>query len=352
LAPHSLNKPNIERSSSQLKLKRKHSGKTLGRENVIMGSSDTEDESQVPDAAYLASVPSPVPIVLYRSTPVLPKAVPLPGSETDGCNGLPNYYTTPDTKRPKKIRRLSPSQADDPSIDPTSSRRDVGGWSIAPEHKTPQAMGAGTEKDAVVTPAADNTSKLSGDYSAYKGRGRYAVDVSKVDKTINALYAIDPERNGGLDYQFDEVVRTRDDRRKMDAGDCECCREYYEAVGPLPKRLQQPLWRSPPNTPVKPCQQHQSSSTHTHAMPISGPTPPDAEFDVDALKAISDHKQAISRHRHRWARASTPPGYWSIGFPSTQEAADINKRAKEMHRAKRDSVEGEIKRGDGKYKRR
>jgi len=135
----------------------------------------------------------------------------------------------------------------------------------------------------------------------------------------------------------------------MDAGDCECCREYYEAVGPLPKRLQPPLWRSPPATPVKPCPQHEHQR-QPGFTPNSASM--DAELDANHQQAIVDHKQAISRHRHHWARASTPPGYWTIGFPNTQEAAHINKRAKEMHKAKRDSVEGEVKRGEGKYRKR
>jgi hypothetical protein len=42
---------------------------------------------------------------------------------------------------------------------------------------------------------------------------------------LNALYAIDPNANGGLDYQYDEVVRNRDARRRMHGGDCECCRD-------------------------------------------------------------------------------------------------------------------------------
>lgn len=47
----------------------------------------------------------------------------------------------------------------------------------------------------------------------------------RTSKTINAEYAIDPVRNGGLEFQFDEVVRAKEDRRRMDAGDCECCRD-------------------------------------------------------------------------------------------------------------------------------
>jgi len=45
------------------------------------------------------------------------------------------------------------------------------------------------------------------------------------DKTLNALYAINPERNDGLDYQFENVERNKEKRKRLDAGDCECCRE-------------------------------------------------------------------------------------------------------------------------------
>lgn len=45
------------------------------------------------------------------------------------------------------------------------------------------------------------------------------------DTTINAQYTIDRDQNEGLNYQYDSVVRNRDERRRLEAGDCECCRE-------------------------------------------------------------------------------------------------------------------------------
>jgi hypothetical protein len=69
-------------------------------------------------------------------------------------------------------------------------------------------------------------------------------------------------------------------------------------------------------------------------------------------RQVEDHKKAVSRHRHHWPRARTPPGYWDIGFPDTQEAAKINERAKEMHRKKRVEVEVSVRNGEGRYRRR
>lgn len=43
--------------------------------------------------------------------------------------------------------------------------------------------------------------------------------------SVNSRFVIDPEKNGGLDYQYDEVVRGKENRKKMDAGTCECCKD-------------------------------------------------------------------------------------------------------------------------------
>ncbi|EKM55809.1 uncharacterized protein PHACADRAFT_71198, partial [Phanerochaete carnosa HHB-10118-sp] len=117
-------------------------------------------------------------------------------------------------------------------------------------------------------------------------------------------------------FKYEEVVRNKRERRRLHGGDCECCRDYYEAIGPLPSRLQAPLWRTPPSSPAK---NHPSSSYHEN------------NYSGDEREAdIQDHKQQVSRHRTRWEAPKTPPGYWNIGFPDTQEVETIRKAAAEM----------------------
>ena len=158
--------------------------------------------------------------------------------------------------------------------------------------------------------------------------------------TINSRFSIRKDRNNGVDFQYDAVVRNRQERKHMLGSDCECCREvsgdgpsedpqqripacqYYEAVGPLPAS-RQPLWR----TPTK------RKSPHNHA----------SENDKENTDEQEEHKQLISRHRHHWHRPKTPPGYWDIGFPDTQEVLDINRRAAEMHKRKLVEVESDAK---------
>lgn len=138
------------------------------------------------------------------------------------------------------------------------------------------------------------------DYSKYKGRGRYS-NVSKASgpsnpTTINAAFAIDPHANDGLDFEFSDVVRGKEKRKRMHGEDCECCKDYYEGVGPLPPRLQPPLWKSP---------SRKSSGS--------------GQGQGQVLTPRRERKKGISRHRNAWARAKTPPEYWNIGFPDTQD---------------------------------
>jgi hypothetical protein len=103
--------------------------------------------------------------------------------------------------------------------------------------------------------------------------------------------------------------------------------QYYRTVGPLPPRLHAPLWRTPPSSP--------KSKATILASPMN--------VDEENEQEIERHKREISRHRHNWAPPSTPPKYWSIGFPDTQEVREINREAEEMIEAKKARVETEAR---------
>lgn len=131
--------------------------------------------------------------------------------------------------------------------------------------------------------------------------------------------------------------------------------QYYKEIGPLPSRLQPPLWRSPPATPAKSCLRQ----SHSHSP--EGQHPPGSRMQSERLPQTRDlhhqldtesHKKAISRHRHTWARANTPPGYWDIGFPDTQAVGDINEKAEKMHERKKAEIDKEAGNEAGRYRRR
>ncbi|KAL4249569.1 hypothetical protein ABKN59_005881 [Abortiporus biennis] len=75
--------------------------------------------------------------------------------------------------------------------------------------------------------------------------------------------------------------------------------DQYSGPQLLPQRLQPPMWNSQTN---------------------NGYVPPK-----------SKHKATHLPQQNKWVPAETPPGYWDIGFPDTQEAQNINNRAKLIH---------------------
>lgn len=127
------------------------------------------------------------------------------------------------------------------------------------------------------------------------------------------------------------------------------CPQYYKAVGKLPPRQQAPLWRSPHATPTKATSSGRRHLADASSVPNSpskrrGRAESDAEdAEAEEEAAVAAHMQQISRHRQQWERAKTPPGYWEIAFPDTQEAAAINAQAREMHAQKRARVEEEAR---------
>ncbi|KAJ6519274.1 DNA repair protein endonuclease SAE2/CtIP C-terminus-domain-containing protein [Mycena sanguinolenta] len=317
----------------------------------VIDLSETDNDSQVsitldnpaPKDDVIVIDQRPAAAATRSSLPghsILPTRLPRFGVDNPNERRASNpFVVTPRTRtwsededagheRPRKIRRFS-----SPVRIPLAVTTNGGRTS---ENRSSPVASRGREnrmmrEDAPLsTPANTSARKQLTDYSAFKGRGRYGKAAAAGNDTINASYAIDPARNGGVDFQYDAVVRRKEDRRRMDGGDCECCRDYYEAIGPMPDRLQPPLWRSP-----------QKSSSERKPCRNGG-----------REDAIYSHKQAISRHRHDWAQGSTPPSYWDIGFPSTQEAQLINQKAAEMQQKKRRMVEREAENGGRYYKTR
>ncbi|TBU36970.1 DNA repair protein endonuclease SAE2/CtIP C-terminus-domain-containing protein [Dichomitus squalens] len=307
------------------------------------GSSETEVESQVATFLYPSQITPLTPAQVAEKT-----AKPDPPAQQAQQLQTPMSIARPlagKLKRKHAISAQMPPPSSPTLSDPfgPSSRSAVDTKPRLPETPMSRPSKKGkeraTENDENVPASSDVSTagkRHPTDYSMYKGRGRYGPEAQAGKETINALFEVDPERNGGVGFQFEEVVRDREKRKQLHGGDCECCRDYYEAVGPLPARLQPPMWRSPESSPSK-----------KPARISFG----DDNEDASSSFAIEEHKNAISRHRQGWERPKTPPGYWNIGFPTTQEVDAMNAEAARMHERKRAMVAEEAERG-GKYRKR
>ncbi|KAI8826632.1 DNA repair protein endonuclease SAE2/CtIP C-terminus-domain-containing protein [Fimicolochytrium jonesii] len=127
--------------------------------------------------------------------------------------------------------------------------------------------------------------------------------------TMTTTVVARPPRTSGtapVQYKYQEVVRNKEQRKKMQAQDNWCCAKFYEAAGPIA-----PLPElGAPTAHSAGCAHDQKSNAH------------------------ATHLQAVSRHRHVHKPPNTPPGYWDVDFPTTQEVAVNNKEAANNKAAK------------------
>ncbi|RKP07352.1 hypothetical protein THASP1DRAFT_30833 [Thamnocephalis sphaerospora] len=89
-------------------------------------------------------------------------------------------------------------------------------------------------------------------------------------------------------YRYQEVVRSKSERRQMLATTCVECEKFYRATGPL------------------------------RPLPELGAPYSDGKRRP-ACQHLSDRLQQSSRHRVRYQRAPSPESFWEPDFPATQE---------------------------------
>ncbi|KIR34128.1 hypothetical protein I352_03362 [Cryptococcus deuterogattii MMRL2647] len=159
-------------------------------------------------------------------------------------------------------------------------------------------------------------------YKKYKKGGRYMVPEA-LERRATEEFEIDPAQNEGAAFAFHDVKRKKTERMQMHGGDCECCKGYYEAVGVMPKFHQAPSWKD----------QEQLGGE-------------------DEEQAAREHLNKVSRHREDWVKPPTPPGYWQIGFPTTQEVEEQNRKADEMARERDERIRKEAMQKDGKWRKK
>ncbi|KAJ9110555.1 hypothetical protein QFC20_002884 [Naganishia adeliensis] len=177
---------------------------------------------------------------------------------------------------------------------------------------------------------------------------------TKAKQTNVEKYEINPERNHGLNYAYHEVERRKEERKKLAGHGCIECENYYNAVGEMPVVSRVPIWRSPsPKASVERLAWHRDNVRMEDMLKGVTELGTRRKDDGDTTTEEGKHraKNQISRHREDWTAPSTPPMYWNIGFPSTQDVAAINQEAVRQKGAKRAEMRREAEKKDGKYRR-
>ncbi|KAI0479639.1 DNA repair protein endonuclease SAE2/CtIP C-terminus-domain-containing protein [Xylaria cf. heliscus] len=155
-------------------------------------------------------------------------------------------------------------------------------------------------------------------------RGKTGVPLRQMSKGRLRLddFKVNPHANEGYDYAFTDVVRRKDDRACLQGCVKEsCCGHKFRALahacraGTRPYEFQSLL------------ESYLGDDRHRLS------TMSEAEKETLWVEAkIRELANATGKHRHRYPRPSTPPGFWRADFPSTQEGEGYSEEAAKLER--------------------
>ncbi|PFH60808.1 hypothetical protein XA68_10322 [Ophiocordyceps unilateralis] len=127
-------------------------------------------------------------------------------------------------------------------------------------------------------------------------------------------FKINPQANDGYNFAFTEVVRDKAERTCLPGcTDAHCCGKQFAALA----RSQRP---DPPLTPAQRVQEQKlleeylGEAAHRLAS-MTGPERADLWVEAKAHELANKY----GKHRQRFSRPQSPPGFWNADFPSTQE---------------------------------
>ena len=141
-------------------------------------------------------------------------------------------------------------------------------------------------------------------------------------------FKINPQANEGHDYAFSDVVRDKGDRACLPGcTDMHCCGQNFKALA-LSQR---------PNPPLSAQQRQEEQSLlenylGDYSYRLATMTK-EERFGAWVEAKTQELADKYGKHRHRFSRMQSPPGFWNADFPNTQELeADREEAAKRTKR--------------------
>jgi hypothetical protein len=130
-----------------------------------------------------------------------------------------------------------------------------------------------------------------------------------------------PVYNHGYTYAFSETVRKRGDRMCLPGcTNAECCGSDF-------RRLAEALHELSASQEEEMLEEYLGDAYDTV---VSTQMAPDERAELVLQARTKKIAKESGKHREAYERRKTPPGYWRVDFPSTQEQQRDKVRAKEQ----------------------
>lgn len=157
-------------------------------------------------------------------------------------------------------------------------------------------------------------------------------------------FKINPKSNNGHKHAFNEVVRNRAERAELEGcTDPNCCGRAFSMMAQSELNAGGPdILKKPENTKL--LEDYLADDADK-----LGTMEVDEKLQLWLEAKKLDYAKRLGRHRHRFGRPPSPPGYWNPDFPSTQEVEERRKEGQEMERKMVEERWREAMKVDGKW---
>ena len=127
-------------------------------------------------------------------------------------------------------------------------------------------------------------------------------------------FKVNPQANEGHDFAFSDVVRDKDERACLSGcTDMHCCGKEFRA-------LAESMRPNPPLTTAQRQEEQKLLEDHLgdycYRLASMGKNERDELWLVAKTEELANK---YGKHRHRFSRMRSPPGFWNTDFPNTQE---------------------------------
>lgn len=137
-----------------------------------------------------------------------------------------------------------------------------------------------------------------------------------------------PGYNDGLTYVYDEVVRGRQARSALSGcTDLNCCGKTFRSFAKAERSTIGPSVTTRTED-IKLLEDYLGDDAYK-----LGTMTRDEKEETWLLAKTWELATKFGRHRQRYSRMPSPPGYWTVEFPNTQERAEERRQAEEIQRA-------------------
>lgn len=135
-------------------------------------------------------------------------------------------------------------------------------------------------------------------------------------------FKINPSANEGHDFAYSEVVRNKNERAYLSGcTDLNCCGKQFRALA----LSQRP---NPPLTPAQRMEERRLLETylgdHSYRLAVMDEN---ERMEVWIEAKTWELANKYGKHRHRFSRKQSPPGFWNADFPDTQELRSDREQA-------------------------